>query len=463
MQRKSDLVALIAFMLAVAFLAFLAGALVAVTESAPSGYIRDAYRAGTALLEKRTFQATPYATDLWKPARSNRRGVTVHDPERATHGLTLYTSGHAAAAFLVDMDGAVVHRWERPYSSIWDDTAAARKPVPDRQIYFRRARMYPNGDLLAVYDGVGDSPYGYGMVRLDRNSDVLWKNLDHFHHDVAIAENGHIHGLTHAFRETPPAGLEHLSRPVLDDYLTIVSPVDGRTLRKISLLEAVNRSEFRRQLWSLPFYTLGDPLHTNAVDVLGREDAERLSRKVPVAAQGQVLLSFRELGGGTIALLDVERESIVWALHGSWRSQHDPDILANGNILLFDNFGHYGEEGRSRVIEVDPATGGIVWQYAGTTSDRLESLIRSAQQPLPNGNVLITESDGGRLLEVSRDGDVVWEYINPVRGGDDQAFIPVVSWGLRIDPAELGTAFSTQVIGQPPSRTALDTHTPRGK
>ena len=47
-------------------------------------------------------------------------------------------------------------------------------------------------------------------------------------------------------------------------------------------------------------------------------------------------------------------------MRGAWIGQHDPDILPNGNILLFDNDGELGEAGRSRVVEVDPRTTGIV-------------------------------------------------------------------------------------------------------
>ena len=68
---------------------------------------------------------------------------------------------------------------------------------------------------------------------------------------------------------------------------------------------------------------------------------------------------------------------------------------------------------RSRVLEVDPASGAVAWIYGGDSVDELSSPLRSVQQRLPNGNVLITESDGGRLLEVTRAGSVVWEYVNP--------------------------------------------------
>jgi hypothetical protein len=67
--------------------------------------------------------------------------------------------------------------------------------------------------------------------------------------------------------------------------------------------------------------------------------------------------------------------------------------------------------------------------------------VRSAQERLPNGNTLVTESDGGRLFELTPGGEIVWEYINPERGGADGELIPIVSWGQRIDPATLDPGF----------------------
>jgi hypothetical protein len=56
---------------------------------------------------------------------------------------------------------------------------------------------------------------------------------------------------------------------------------------------------------------------------------------------------------------------------------------------------------------------------------------------LANGNVLITESDRGRILEVNPRKQIVWEYVHPVRGGDSDELIPVVAGARRYDPSEL--------------------------
>src|SRR5260370_508482 len=49
--------------------------------------------------------------------------------------------------------------------------------------------------------------------------------------------------------------------------------------------------------------------------------------------------------------------------------QHDPDILPNGHILVYDNLGGMVDgdrpEGRSRILEIDPMTQKIVWKYEG--------------------------------------------------------------------------------------------------
>ena len=123
-----------------------------------------------------------------------------------------------------------------------------------------------------------------------------------------------------------------------------------------------------------------------------------------------------------------------------------------GNILVFDNGGdagygsflpgmqgHYPCTFRdySRVIEFNPITLEIVWEYKKTkTIDANEDgVITAAErkfyspyisgaQRLKNGNTLITEGRNGRLFEVTRNKKIVWEYISPYEG-----FVPIPGTG----------------------------------
>src|SRR5918996_1044046 len=433
-----DKAAYAAFLAASMAIVLVAGAVLTVADIFPGPQIARAYEGGKALYGKLTAYNDVFASDLWHPARGADGSVTVHDPARAQDGVTLYTSGHEAAAYLIDMDGGVLHEWRRPYSTVWDESAAVRRPQPDSYVYFRKAVLYPNGDLLAVYEGAGDTPYGYGLVKLDRNSEVIWSYLAHTHHDLDIGPDGRIYLLTHEFVDEPLEGFGRLASPRLDDFLVILSP-DGEELRKISLIHAVAASEYRHLLYGVAAYALADPLHTNTADVITEEAAANFA----FGEAGHVLLSFRELGA--IGVLDPQTARLQWVARGSWLGQHDPDILPNGNILLFDNYGYFEKpEGRSRVIEFDPQTMEIVWQYAGTVDGPFESLIRASQERLANGNTLITESSGGRILEVTPAGAIVWEFVNPVRGGEENDHLPIICWAQRFDPSDFDTALWTR-------------------
>ena len=445
-----DRMALAVSLLAALFLCFVVGAWVVLAQVFPYPWLAQAYEGGRALLEKETQYRDPYRTDFWKPVRTAATGVVRYDPAKAQQGLTLYTSGHEARADLVAMDGEVVHTWQLPFSAVWDESSPIADPQPDDFIYWRKAMVYPNGDLLAVYVASGDSPWGYGLVRIDKDSNLVWKYLGQTHHDVDLGEDGRIYALTHEIRHNEYQDFPQLAVPRIDDFVVVLSP-DGEELQKVSLADALINSPYARLLTRVVWYTKGDYLHTNGIDVVEPDDAAALPL-APFVKAGQVLLSFREID--TLALLDLEQERIVWAVRGPWLAQHDPDILEDGNILLFDNLGRFldadgsdaeGGGGRSRIIEFDPSTTEIVWQYAGTPEDPFDSDVRASQERLANGDTLITEETGGRILEVTPEGEIVWEFVNPVRaegrgeGGGDM--IPIVSFAQRIDPASLDPGF----------------------
>ena len=99
-----------------------------------------------------------------------------------------------------------------------------------------------------------------------------------------------------------------------------------------------------------------------------------------------------------------------WTLSGRFLRQHDPEILPNGHILLFDNLGGVADgrappNGRSRILEIDPATQAIVWMYQGGDSpaDRFDCERGGNVQKLPNGNVLVTAAWEERVFEVTGD------------------------------------------------------------
>src|SRR5207244_2430851 len=67
----------------------------------------------------------------------------------------------------------------------------------------------------------------------------------------------------------------------------------------------------------------------------------------------------------------------------------------------------------TRVVEINPVSKAIVWQYADTPRQAFYCPFMGNAQQLWNGNTHITDAAAGRLFEVTPKGETVWEYVIP--------------------------------------------------
>lgn len=339
-------------------------------------------------------------------------GVTRHDPARAWAGLNFYCSGHAPEAVLMAMDGTVIHTWRHALDAVWPDYPF-RKDSP-KTGYWRRAHLLPDGAVLAIFEGIG-------IIKVDRNSRLVWAQRNGAHHDLDVLPDGRIWVLTRTAHVLPKV---HPERPVLEDFLTLLD-ADGNTLDHFSLLEAHERGVSRDLAWGA-MQPHGDVYHANSVEVI---DA-RLAGRAPGFEAGHLLVSL--LYPNLISVVDPETRSVTWSAAGSWKRQHHPTATDDGRMLIFDN---RGAGKASRVVALDPATGAEAVAYAGTAADPFYTWACGAVYPLPNGNLLIVESDRGRAFEAAPDGDIVWEFVNPHRAGDAGQYIAALFDLVRV-PAD---------------------------
>ncbi len=356
--------------------------------------------------EIKRLQSLGYVGGSRPPSRVT--GTTILMRGSAATNLRFYVSGHAPGAELIDPDGRVHHRWRFSYDQCREanpDRAAAF--LPDRAgvtACWRRARLLPDGGVLAIFEG-------HGLVRIDRDSNHLWSYPGTCHHDLDLAPDGSVYVLTREARVVPRF---HPRKPVLLDFITHLSAA-GQELESIDLLAAFENSVYASYLDNAR--EAGDIFHTNTLELLDGS----LAYKSPVFAAGNFLISVRELG--VVAIVDPQQQKVVWALSGMWSAQHQPTLLANGNLLVFDNKGH---EGQSKVVEINPLTQEVVWEFADSPATPFYSETCGTGQRLENGNTLITESDNGRVFEVTAGGTVVWEFRNPERTGKGRQFIAAI-------------------------------------
>ncbi len=345
---------------------------------------------------------------------------------RRIPGYTLYTSLHEPGAVLIDMQGDIVHEWRV------DDRDLGERLDLDREFltglaYGDHVRLMPDGSLwilVRTFDTVSNAG---GLVRLDRDSRVTWSYAASTHHDFDLGPDGTVYVLTNGVGSIEPKYSRHLSGFAILDFIDVVSR-EGKLRKRISLLDCFVHSPYRHYLKIeelSPRKHDNDLFHSNAVRLVSHEDLNL----VPDNGHLHALVSMRTLQ--VIAIVDLDAEKVVHAIRGPWIRQHDPDVLPDGTMMLFDNLGRIGSETPSRVIRFEPDTGKILWQWPKGPREPFESFIRGSQQPLPNGNVLITESQGARLIEVTLSGTVVWEYRSPIRYQDDDRYRFVVRSGQR--------------------------------
>lgn len=330
------------------------------------------------------------------------------EPKKIYAGVVAIAAG-TDAAMLVDMDGRIMHSWHLPYSSVWQDPPHVNNPNPDDMTRFIDIEVFPNGDLIAIYHADNDTPYGYGMVKMDSKSKLIWKYARNAHHDMYVTKKGKIYTLTHAY-ETPEKNypIEHFAAPILTDKISILDK-NGNQLEQIPLIEAFLGTPYEMLLYSDTYSSDAakhDYTHANSVMPL----EERMAKAFPQFKTGYILVSLRNLHA--IAVIDPTTKKVVWATRGMWKSQHEAQFLDNGHILLFDNQGYIApKKPRSRLLEFDPKTGAVAWYFTGTQNVVFYSDFHGSQQRLPNGNTLAVETSGGnKVIEITPEKRVIWNY-----------------------------------------------------
>ena len=338
-----------------------------------------------------------------KSESQSLKGYTLFAPTLDDLGYDLQEPGEI---YLIDMDGRVVHTWFVLGS-------------------VQLAKLKPDGNLLY---STRDRSFKQraGIREIDPFGNVLWFYKCWADHDFYLPENGNL--LIHYIedKEAPAIGPGKIRCPRIIEVTPqrdVVWEWWGEEhleeLTRLAGIEFPLDKQGRR---------LFDWAHSNTCQVIGEN---RTSLKDPRFRPGNILISYCNLN--TIGVIDKETGQIVWAWGpGILDGQHNPQMLENGNLLIFDNG---TDRGYSRIIELDPLSEKVVWEYNDKDSDplRFYSPFISGVQPLPNENVFVCqgayfrrdlmsrfyhsfsksllrrETMSSRLFEVTREGQIVWD------------------------------------------------------
>ncbi len=329
--------------------------------------------------------------------------VTKHLKDRVRPALSLYNpcawgkkyrkaSGGKLLreARLINREGKVLREWKSDFPSSSERGWAIAKLSADGYLYAVNARA--------------------GLVKLDWDNNKVWGLEGRFHHDFAFAPDGKLWVLTEERGELTHDGV---TLPYYDNGVAVISP-EGELEREFRFFEKLAEHPLgkqaldalvkrRKRLRGKKREAVADLIHSNTADFVTVEVAGRL-------AQGDFITAFRELD--TVAVIDHETGDIKWVWGvGELDKPHDPSQLPSGNLLIFDN----GMRRKwSRVLEIDPREDGAIrWEYKGSDEDPFFSSMRGLAQLLEDEHILVTDSQTGRVIEIQRDGEILWEFWSP--------------------------------------------------
>ncbi len=334
-------------------------------------------------------------------------GVTVHNPAYSFKGYTILTPIGGEAVYLIDMAGQVVHAWSFPdakpeYGYLTDDgTLLCRCQVPEPPGAPFKPVM-EDDPPMPLEERARKLPSNYRFLReVGFDGEVLWQHEDPvLHHDFFKTRDD-------TFLVTRFVQMEK----ALSDKVRGQRRAKGghHPMLTDEFLE-IDRAG--KVVWSVRLDEVLDP-RLDPLGILERRIEWTHTNSICQSDDGtQVLFSAKNVN--RVGIIDKATKQLVWRFgHPTTSGQHHARWLANGNVHMFDNGTRREGLPFSRAIEVDPATDKVVWEYQANPPFSFFSPHVSSADRLANGNTLICEGVSGRVFEVTRRGETVWEWHNP--------------------------------------------------
>ena len=400
-------------------------------------------------------------------AQENERGVLVNKPG-AFNGYTFIAPHFNNSAYVIDNEGRVINEWDigaftREIHLLDNGNVMVVRSSPEELIKSLIPLGYEVDGAVAEYTWDGDKVWEYVFrhplkrhhhgIQVMPNGNILALIWDYYHIDEALAM-----GLDPAIVDTTFEGIDHF----LPDSIVEIDRASNEIIWEwkawdhlIQHLDAslpnygepsanAHRIDINYEQYTLKDLPLdwsagpADWMHSNMVNYNPMLDQIVVS-----------VLRFDELWVLNHGVAAEETDGPAGDLLYRWGNpfaygsgdmvedrelfqQHDAQWIGEGlpgagNILLYNNRNNVIREDEqaddeySSILELKlplredgtydwTAEAEIIWQY----DEGFYSRIISGVQRLPNGNTLITAGTFGRVLEVTAEGEVVWEFISPV-------------------------------------------------
>ncbi len=342
--------------------------------------------------------------------RSRRQSPQLFSTHKQLEGYrfiygTFDYSDTLHAGILLDENNQLIHRWTIDQKALKEIiTQKNKQDGGDRKLKPANLRL-PQG-LEVLNDGtliLNEGYRGNGMHNVDFCGNIRWSALGPYHHVTALNEDDQ------TLWTFGSGDIEQVDLATGEVIRTITLQQIHQANSEISIFTP------RRRISSGQW--LSDPIHKNDIEPL----PARLAGAFPMFQAGDLLITHRSTN--LVFVIDPQDLRIKWWRSGIVRRPHDSDWQPDGTITIYDNNMREASEGNdnylsdgdyvryTNITKIDPKSYATEIIYRGE-NDKVYSGARGVHQVLPNGNILISSPHQGRILEVTADGETVFEFLN---------------------------------------------------
>lgn len=358
-----------------------------------------------------------------QPSRGQGDGVVVNEaPDEDALVLMAGFFDEENQIRVIRRDGTLVQKWSLDNFEHFPDpeTRACdiRRPL---RVDTHGVHATPRGEVVFNYEYCGS-------VKLDQCGDVVWTIEEQTHHSLVPSEDGGYWILGRDLwvaseqpDRVPPVFTQDPKQVIQEDTILRVSE-EGEILDEVSIPELMREGGLEAMLtvngdaYRADTIEGGELVHANKATELTSEVADAF----PMFEAGDLAISLR--GRNLVMVVDPATGDVKWHQVGPWLRQHDPEFRPDGRISIFNNnvYGTAYVDGKTdlstpyttNIMAVDPESGETEVVFGEATGQEMLSVVRGQHELLDDDGMLITEFDGGRVLEVDADGQIVWEYVN---------------------------------------------------
>jgi hypothetical protein len=399
-------------------------------------------------------------------------GVIQYDASKSLNGYCLFAPAGSKKSYLIDMEGYVINEWTctsgpglhdrllpnghllRGYTPTdWSRTGAGgTKPFPVSigGVAGGVEEFDWDGNLVWQYPAISDTYIQHHTFYRMNNGNtmvLLWEKIP-YEDALGLARDPAL--ITEQFGLWPDAVIEVTpDKQIVWEWHAFDHLVQNRDPSLPNYGEPIdNPNKFDMNFYVWTRFGYHDWSHCNTIEYNEYTD--------------QILVNFRNWGEFYVFDHSTPNSEggilFRWGNPGAWGNGALPEWPQDGDQKLFgshcavwlgnDNYTDYGTLGHILVLDngwlrpsgnytcsvevevdfdnwknwsADQINALEVWRWRPTDEDSFYSTYQCGTQRLPNGNTEINSTDGGQIIEVTPDKEVVWDFIVPGFDADGNA------------------------------------------